>query len=349
MRPAGPMTRPMTTAPRALSTRPTIAARATPIRVEVVPASQAPTLNRPQPAADTGPTRAPASWAEPTISSSRSGMNDSKVIMPIDQKTSASTMPMSTRLRPSSTSPLLMTAGVWRASPSACERRVRSEPTCGRFSRITSTDTTRCTTLRATDTQTATSSARGVLVAEHGGSRVPPDEQAGEHRPDGDRGTEDRAGPRQLAVDVGARGRLVHGVDEPRLERPGVQRPEGAHQRAGDDEGPEALGERVAGDGDDVDDRGGEVDRAAAHGIREAAGRQLEEEAGEAHDRADRGGLGDREAAARSHQDEDADDEADRQPAGGREQVEATLGARVGSGAWLIAAPGAGVSSMSSG
>ena len=67
----------------------------------VVPASQAPTLNRPHPAAETGPTRAPASCAEPTISSSRSGMNDSKVIMPIDQKTSATTMPMSsTRLRP---------------------------------------------------------------------------------------------------------------------------------------------------------------------------------------------------------------------------------------------------------
>ena len=66
-----------------------MAARATPIRLEVVPASQAPTLNRPHPAADTGPTRAPASWAEPTISSSRSGMNDSKVIMPIDQNTSA--------------------------------------------------------------------------------------------------------------------------------------------------------------------------------------------------------------------------------------------------------------------
>ena len=80
----------MTTAPSALSTRPRMAARATPIRLDVVPASQAPTLNRPHPAAETGPTRAPASWADPTISSSRSGMNDSKVIMPIDQKTSAS-------------------------------------------------------------------------------------------------------------------------------------------------------------------------------------------------------------------------------------------------------------------
>ena len=102
----------MTTAPRALSTRPTIAARATPMRADVMPASHAPTLNRPQPAADTGPTRAPASWAEPTISSSRSGMNASKVIMPIDQNTSAATMPMSTRLRPSSTRPLLITSGV---------------------------------------------------------------------------------------------------------------------------------------------------------------------------------------------------------------------------------------------
>ena len=163
-------------------------------------------------------------------------------------------------------------------------------------------------------------------MAEDGGGRVPPDQQAREHRPHGDRDTEDRAGPRQLAVDVRARRGLVDGVDEPRLERPGVQGPEGAHQRAGDHEGPEALRDRVGRDGDDVDDRGGEVDGAAAHGIRETAGRQLEEEAGQAHDRADRGGLGDREPAAGHHQDEDADDEADRQPAGGRDQVVATLG-----------------------
>ena len=102
----------------------------------------------------------------------------------------------------------------------------------------------------------------------------------------------------------------MHGVDEPRLERAGVQRPEGAHQGARDDERPEALRERVGRDGDDVDDGGGEVDRAAAHGIREAARGQLEEEAGDAHDRADRGGLRDREAAAGLHEDEDADDEA---------------------------------------
>ena len=136
-----------------------MAARATPTRADVNPASQAPTLNRPQPAAATGPTRAPACCAEPTISSSRRGMNASKVIMPIDQNTSAATIPMSTLLRPSRTSPLLITAGVWRASVRACVRRVRSEPTSGRCSRMATVATTRCTTLSTTDTQTAASSA----------------------------------------------------------------------------------------------------------------------------------------------------------------------------------------------
>ena len=235
-------------------------------------------------------------------------------------------MPMSTRLRPSSTRPLLMTTGVWRASMRACATRVRSEPAAGRGSCMTTQATTRCTTDRTADTQTATSRAEA--------SSSPNTVAAGFHqmsRPESTAPTAiapPRIDPARESgpVDVDTGGRRVHGVDEPRLERAGVQRPEGAHQGARDDERPEALRDRVGRDRDDVDDRGGEVDRAAAHGIREAARGQLEEEAGQAHDRADRGGLGDGQAAVGLHEDEDADDEAHRQPSGGRQQVEAALG-----------------------
>ena len=49
----------------------------------------------------------------------------------------------------------------------------------------------------------------------------------------------------KLLIDVGARRVLVDRVDEPRLQRAGVQGPEGAHEGSRTDELPEVLGEEV--------------------------------------------------------------------------------------------------------
>ena len=115
----------MTTTPSAFSPRPSIAARATPHRFDSRPASQVvPRAKMPQPTAATGPSGAPAARAEPSISSRRSGSRDSKATIPTDQQISAPIRPRSTRLRASSSSPPLMTAGA--SMTEARARRSRS-------------------------------------------------------------------------------------------------------------------------------------------------------------------------------------------------------------------------------
>jgi len=162
--------------------------------------------------------------------------------------------------------------------------------------------------------------------------RVPPDEGSAEQRADGHPDAQHGALPGQFLVDIGARRALVHGVDEPRLERTGVQGTEGPHQGGGTDELPEALGEEIGEAGDDVDACRRDIDGSSPEGIGEATGGQLEGETHESGHGSGRHGLRDREPAVGLQEDEDADDEADREPAGEVEQQEDPVGLLAGEG-----------------
>ena len=113
----------------------------------------------PHPAEATGPTSAPASLAEPSSSSRRSGISDSKTIIPTDQKNSTHTIASSTRLVARRRTPSATTRGVCRASPKATPRRSRRLPPSGRGSWTSRAEATRWTTLSAAKTHTAVSRA----------------------------------------------------------------------------------------------------------------------------------------------------------------------------------------------
>ena len=234
---AGPATSPMTTAPRPLSTRARIAVRLTPMRRLVHPARAAPTAKTAQPPAATGPMMAPARSSPPTSSASRIGWKVSKTIIAdrpehLDEDDAAQ-------------HPVGAAAGrarhARRPGP-PWPRRARGEA-------------------RGVDV-----SARGAPRAARGreqvhdveddeddhrqqqrrraGEGVPPDER---HPTRGRRRRcstpSDGALGGERPVDVGAGRGRVHGVDEPRLERSGVERPEDARQHGGGEEGPEGLGD----------------------------------------------------------------------------------------------------------
>ena len=136
---------------------------------------------------------------EPTISSSRSGMKDSKVIMPTDQKTSASD---DAHEHPVAAEQQQAALDHGRGLPGLAERvreagalRADVRPVLahhdGRDDEVHDAEGRRH--------PHGGVERRRVLVAEHGGGGVPPDEQAGEHRPDGDRHAEDGARPARAA------------------------------------------------------------------------------------------------------------------------------------------------------
>lgn len=156
----------MMTTPSALRPRPSIAARATPQRFEARPASQVPRAKTVHPTAATGPTSAPAACADPRSSSSRSGSSDSKATIPIDQQTSPTMMPRSTRFVVSRRRPPVTTAGASRTEAHA--RDGPTGPAAGRGrSRRSTVVATRWTTLSRAKTATAASMAGRALTGCH--------------------------------------------------------------------------------------------------------------------------------------------------------------------------------------
>ena len=156
--------------------------------------------------------------------------------------------------------------------PTPAARRTPVTSTWVRGSWSRAATATRWTTLSAA--QAEHREQQGRLRRE----RVPGDEATGEHGARRDRGAEHRALGGQGSVDVGAGLGDVDGVDEPRLERPGVERTEDPLQGGGEREGPERVGEDQHDAGDHVDHGRRDQHRAAAEGVGEAAGRQLEGE-----------------------------------------------------------------------
>ena len=233
----------------------------------------------PHPAAATGPTSAPASLADPSSSSRRSGMSDSKTIIPTDQNNSTTTMRQQHPVGAEQADAVGDDArGLARLARGRREA-LRSAAAVGtRLVHERAPTATRCTTLRAAE---PTRRCRG---------RAPswPSRAAGSHQmsppessaADGDRAAEERAGPRELAVDVGAglsrrarcrrtrpRAGRSPARGRRRSARPRRRRPRTTARRAS---AMPATTLRTA---------GGEVDGTAAHGVGEPARRQLEDEA----------------------------------------------------------------------
>ena len=304
MRATGPATRPMTTAPSPLSTRARIAVRATPSRRLPTAARADPSANSPHPALATGPMTAAAASSLPSSSASRIGWNVSKTTIPADQNSSTATRPPSTRLCLSE-----------RQTLPDHDRRLahrgrgptHTDAVAGSAAvRLLEDDEHGDEVHDAQPEVEQAGQQQGAL----GGDGVPPDEPTRDQRAERHRRTENRSLPRQVAVDVGPGLGRVDRVDEPRLERSGVERPEHPGQHRGQRELPPGGG-RVEDDrGRDEEDRRRDVDRPTAERVGEPAGRQLEKEDGDAGQRGRGERLGDGEAALQRPEREDPDDQA---------------------------------------
>jgi hypothetical protein len=168
---------------------------------------------------------------------------------------------------------------------------------------------------------------------------MPPDQRSRHEGPGGDASAEHGPLGGQGAVDVRTGRGRVDGVDEPCLERSGVERAEDARQQGRGEEGPERLGDDEHRARHDVDDRRGHEDRPSPEGISEAARRQLEEEDGEAHRRRHRQGLRHRQSTLELPQGRQADHEPDGEPAGeAQHEQDAACRARGEDGIRLLAA-----------
>ena len=165
---------------------------------------------------------------------------------------------------------------------------------------------------------------RGLLL-----DRVPRDETARQQGARSDRDADDRPVGGQGAVDVRVGLGGMHGVDEPRLERTGVERPEDARQGGSDHERGERMGHEQGHGGQHAEGSGGHVDRSPSERVREAGGRQLEQEDHDAGERHRESGLADGEAPLEDPEHEDADDEPDGEPPGaGQDEEDAARGGR---------------------
>ena len=315
MRAAGPATRPMTTAPTPLSTRARIAVRrhadaaARPPGERGPDGEDRPATGRHRAHDGAGPLLAADELGEPDrLEGLEDDHRDRPEDLDDDDDRAARGWSAAARARRAR-----RPAPPWpRRRPGAGPRRRRGRGAPGAAARVAS----RCTTLRTTKTTTGSSSAdapvKGCHQTRAPDTRAPPAMLAAEHRALG----------REGAVDVGAGRGRVHGVDEPRLERPRVERPEDAGQHRRGEEDPERLGDDEHRARHDVDDRRRDEDRPSPEGIGEAARRQLEEEDREPDRRRHRQGLGHGEPALELPQGEQPDDEPDREPAGEAEHEE---------------------------
>jgi hypothetical protein len=155
---------------------------------------------------------------------------------------------------------------------------------------------------------------------------MPRDQESAEQRAARDRHAEHRAGPCEGTRDLGLRIVLVHGVDEPGLERTGVEHAEDALQQQRDGEQRIRVGEQEQhARGDREHSRCGEH-RASSERVGQRSRGQFQGERHEALDREDRADLRDREPAFERQQHGHPEGHADRQPAQPGEQEQAALG-----------------------
>ena len=174
-----------------------------------------------------------------------------------------------------------------------------------------------------------------------GADRVERHEGTGRQGPERDRDAGDHAARAQALLDPGIRVGGQGRIDEPRLQRPAVERPVDALEERGRREERHRIGDVQQPERGQADDARQDEDRPAAERVRQAAGRQLEGEDDEALDREDQPDLGQGQPARQREEDGDRDEQSGRQPAqGDEEEIAAPGGANVERGHRGLLGPG---------